>query len=197
MVKGFGFITRYAYDFLKFSSYLSIRGGVLLESFVLFSRLYRQLQFMRKEARFRFEILTDLFAVDRYTSKKRFQLHYVLVSIRNMVRLKVTTLIKEFASIPSICELYSSANWLERECWDMFGLFFRNHCDLRRLLTDYGFSGFPLRKDFPVVGYFEINYDDEQRHIILHPVKMTQDFRTFVFRTPWINKNEKNTHIFK
>lgn len=191
MVKELSFNTRLTIDLLKLSSILSIRGKILLEGATSLSHIYSLLQFLRYETRYRFEILTDLFAIDKYTSKKRFQLFYILISPFNMLRMKVTTRLKEFQTVPSICDLYSSANWLERESWDMFGLFFANHCDLRRLLTDYGFVGYPLRKDFPVVGYFETNYDDEQRHIILQPVKMTQDFRTFVFKSPWVTRNVK------
>jgi len=135
---------------------------------------------------FQYKQLLDLFAVD-YPQKvnKRFELNYYLLSIKYNLRILIKSNVNNIEIIPTISNLYNSANWLERETWDYFGLFFSNHKDLRRILTDYGFEGYPLRKDFPLTGYTEIKYDDETKKIIIDPLEVTQEFRFFDFTTPW------------
>jgi len=117
--------------------------------------------------------------------EERFEVVYNLLSLthNNRVRIKVST--DAETPVPSATAVFSAANWLERETWDMFGIFFSDHPDLRRILTDYGFEGHPLRKDFPLTGYVEVRYDDEQKRVVYEPVKLTQDYRTFDFLSPW------------
>ena len=101
------------------------------------------------------------------------------------MRIRVEVRTDTASAVPSLCNLFLSAEWNEREAWDMYGIFFSDHPDLRRLLTDYGFEGHPLRKDFPLTGYVEVRYDDEQKRVVYDPVKLTQEFRTFDFLSPW------------
>jgi NADH:ubiquinone oxidoreductase subunit C len=107
--------------------------------------------------------------------------------------LRIKTFSSELSFVESLTKVYKSANWLEREVWDLFGVFFSNHPDLRRILTDYGFEGFPLRKDFPLVGFVEVRYDDEKKSIVYEPLSFSQEYRTFAFNSPWeqlVNKSK-------
>jgi NADH-quinone oxidoreductase subunit C len=110
---------------------------------------------------------------------------YNLLSIRQNTRVRLKVATDENTPVPSATGLFSSAGWMEREAWDLFGIYFSEHPDLRRLLTDYGFEGHPLRKDFPLTGYVEVRYDDAQKRVVYEPVKLTQDFRNFDFLSPW------------
>jgi len=131
------------------------------------------------------EQLIDVCGVDYPDRVQRFEVVYSLlsVSLNHRVRVKVST--DEDTPVPSSVSIYPSANWFEREVWDMYGVFFADHPDLRRILTDYGFDGHPMRKDFPLTGYVELRYDPDQRRVVYEPVKLTQDFRTFDFASPW------------
>jgi len=129
--------------------------------------------------------LLDLFAVDYPFKKNRFEINYVFLSLKNIFRVIFKLTVLKDWSVFSLTKFYKSANWLEREIWDMFGVFFYDHPDLRRILTDYGFDGYPLRKDFPITGFKEVRYDDERKKIVLEPIRMTQEFRYFDFTTPW------------
>jgi len=139
-----------------------------------------------------FKILNDICVVDYPEKMDRFEINYNLLSVKYNFRV----FIKSYTSayISSISGLYNSANWIERECWDMFGIFFTNHPDLRRILTDYGFEGFPLRKDFPLTGYIEIRYDDEKSNIVYEPLEMSQEYRLFNFTSPW-EKNQISSQL--
>ena len=130
-----------------------------------------------------FKVLNDICVIDYPEKIDRFELSYNVLSVKYNFRV----FIKSYTSayIPSISSLFNSANWIERECWDMFGVFFTNHPDLRRILTDYGFDGFPLRKDFPLTGYIEIRYDDEKANIVYEPLELSQEYRLFNFTSPW------------
>ena len=110
---------------------------------------------------------------------------YNLLSLRQNQRLRVKIATDEDTAVNSVVEIFSSANWFEREIWDMYGVFFANHPDLRRILTDYGFEGHPLRKDFPLTGYVEVRYDEEQKRVVYEPVSLVQEFRSFDFMSPW------------
>ena len=123
----------------------------------------------------------------------RFQLIYNFLSFKNNNRISLNIEIGEFSSIETLSFIFKSANWLEREVWDLFGIFFLNHPDLRRILTDYGFEGFPLRKDFPLVGFIEIRFDDEKKCILYEPSNFSQELRSFSFLNPWpqFNFNKK------
>ncbi|MEI7606578.1 MAG: NADH-quinone oxidoreductase subunit C [Rhodospirillaceae bacterium] len=140
---------------------------------------------LRDDPRFLFKQLMDVCGVDWPAKEERFEVVYNLLSLKHnrRIRLKLTT--REGVLVPSATAAFSSANWFEREVWDMFGVLFDNHPDLRRILSDYGFDGHPLRKDFPLTGYVEVRYDDELKRIVSEPVKLTQDFRTFDFLSPW------------
>ncbi|KAF2203567.1 hypothetical protein GQ43DRAFT_366564 [Delitschia confertaspora ATCC 74209] len=123
--------------------------------------------------------VVDITAVDYPTKDQRFEVVYNLLSIRHNSRIRVKTYADEATPVPSICDLYDGANWYEREVYDLFGVFFTGHPDLRRIMTDYGFDGHPLRKDFPMTGYTEIRYDEEKKRIVVEPLEMTQAFRNF------------------
>ncbi|KIC56221.1 NADH dehydrogenase [Brevundimonas nasdae] len=134
---------------------------------------------------FGFQQLLDLCGVDYPDRKERFEVVYHLLSLTRNARLRVKVSTDETQPVPSVISAYPAANWFEREAYDMYGMLFSGHPDMRRLLTDYGFEGHPLRKDFPMTGYVEVRYDEEQRRVVYEPVKLTQEFRTFDFLSPW------------
>ncbi|MBT3791838.1 MAG: NADH-quinone oxidoreductase subunit C [Rhodospirillales bacterium] len=129
--------------------------------------------------------LMDVCGVDYPEREKRFDVVYHLLSLRQNHRVRVRARVDENTPIPSVTGVFSAAGWWEREAWDMYGILFSGHPDLRRLLTDYGFEGHPLRKDFPLSGYVEVRYDDDQKRVVYEPVKLTQEFRNFDFLSPW------------
>ena len=155
--------------------------------------LFKVVKTLKDNDKLKFSQLIDLTAVDYPDNPLRFNLIYIFLSIEFNTRLIVNTFIPEDMSIDSITSLFPCANWYEREVWDLFGISFKNHPDLRRLLTDYGFSGYPLRKDFPLSGNIEVRYDMSTKKVVYEPVKLTQDFREFDFESPWEgNKVIKN-----
>ena len=156
--------------------------------------LYKVVKNFKDNDKLKFSQLLELTAVDYPDRKSRFTLVYIFLSIEYNSRIIITTNIEEDETVESITSLFPSANWYEREVWDLFGITFINHPDLRRILTDYGFSGFPLRKDFPLSGNVEVRYDVATKKVIYEPVKLTQDFRDFDFESPWEGKNQKNTN---
>jgi len=129
--------------------------------------------------------LMDICGVDFPKQPERFEVVYNLLSLKHNCRMRVKVLTDETTPVPSVVGVYSAAGWFERECWDLFGVAFSGNPDLRRILTDYGFEGHPLRKDFPLTGYVEVRYDDEQKRVVYEPVKLVQDFRNFDFMSPW------------
>jgi len=142
------------------------------------------------------KILTAISGVDYPYKNKRFEIVYELLSIRYNARIRVKTYVNEIESIESVNDIYSGANWYEREIWDLFGVYFKNHPDLRRLLTDYGFDGYPLRKDFPLVGYQEVRYEEKYKRVIYESIELAQEFRTFDFLSPW-NNDSVNSKVTK
>jgi len=132
-----------------------------------------------------FKILVDLCGVDWPQREKRFDVVYHLLSLTRNARLRVKAKVGEGESIASVIGVYPAAGWFERETFDMYGVAFTDHPDMRRLLTDYGFSGYPLRKDFPLTGYVELRYDDELKRVVYQPVQLVQEFRDFDFMSPW------------
>ena len=148
-------------------------------------QILKALKFIRDDGRCRFEVLIDLCGVDWPERKERFDVVYHLMSPRTNQRIRVKTRTDEATPVASACEVFSAANWYEREAYDMYGILFSGHPDLRRLLTDYGFQGHPLRKDFPLTGYVEVRYDDETKRVVYEPVKLVQEFRAFDFESPW------------
>ena len=149
------------------------------------SSIQQVLAALRDDKYAAFNQLSDLTAVDYPERPERFELVYQLLSMRNNMRLRLLAAVGEGQAVPSVTTVYSAANWAEREVWDMFGIFFAGHPDLRRLLTDYGFEGHPLRKDFPLTGHVEVRYDDTLRRVVNEPVSLVQEFRDFDFLSPW------------
>lgn len=147
--------------------------------------IVKVLTFLRDDINCQFKVLMDVCGVDYPDREERFDVVYNLLSMTHNQRVRVKVRTQEKQPVPSVVSVFSSANWWEREAWDLFGIYFEGHPDLRRILTDYGFEGHPLRKDFPLTGYVEIRYDDEQKRVVYEPVKMAQDFRSFDFVSPW------------
>ena len=152
---------------------------------VLAARIVPVLTRLRDDPQLLFEQLIDVCGVDYPDRVMRFDVVYSLLSVSLNRRLRVKVETDEDTPVPSAVPVYPSANWFERETWDMYGVFFADHPDLRRILTDYGFDGHPMRKDFPLTGYVELRYDPDLRRVVYEPVKLTQDFRTFDFTSPW------------
>ena len=148
-------------------------------------RIVDVLKLLRDHPDYRFQQLIDICGADYPERARRFDVVYHLLSLvkNHRVRIKVQT--DEDTPVPTVVSVYPSADWFEREAFDMYGVFFDGHPDLRRLLTDYGFHGYPLRKDFPMTGYVEVRYDDELKRVVYEPVKLTQEFRQFDFLSPW------------
>ncbi len=143
------------------------------------------LSFLRDDASCLFKVLVDLCGVDYPERGQRFEVVYNLLSLHHNQRIRVKVSVDETTPVPSVCEVYSAAGWYEREAWDLYGIYFAGNPDLRRLMTDYGFEGHPLRKDFPLTGHVELRYDEEQKRVVYEPVQLTQDFRSFDFMSPW------------
>ncbi|HEX9882077.1 MAG TPA: NADH-quinone oxidoreductase subunit C [Hyphomicrobium sp.] len=143
------------------------------------------LTFLRDDPKCRFEVLIDICGVDWPARESRFDVVYHLLSPRLNQRIRVKLKTDETTPVASVVGVFSVANWFEREAYDMYGILFSGHPDLRRILTDYGFQGHPLRKDFPLTGYVEVRYDEELKRVVYEPVKLTQEFRTFDFESPW------------
>lgn len=149
------------------------------------ARIVKVATFLRDDPTCLFACIVDVCGVDYPERAQRFDVVYHLLSLKQnlRIRLKVTT--DEDAPVPSLCAVYPGANWFEREAYDMYGILFTGHPELRRLLTDYGFDGHPLRKDFPLTGFVEVRYDDAAKRVIYEPVRLTQEFRNFDFLSPW------------
>ncbi|SIS37628.1 NADH-quinone oxidoreductase subunit C [Insolitispirillum peregrinum] len=140
---------------------------------------------LRDDVNCKFSQLVELTAVDYPEREQRFDVVYCLLSMKHNQRVRVKLATDEATPVPTVTGVFSTAGWFEREVWDMYGVFFADHPDLRRILTDYGFEGHPLRKDFPLTGYVEMRYDEDQKRIVYEPVKLAQDFRSFDFLSPW------------
>jgi NADH-quinone oxidoreductase subunit C len=140
---------------------------------------------LRDDKQCLFGQLIDICGVDYPERAKRFDVVYHLLSPRRNQRIRLKCEADADTPVPSVVEVFPAANWYEREAYDMYGILFSGHPDLRRILTDYGFQGFPLRKDFPLTGYVEVRYDDDQKRVVYEPVKLTQEFRSFDFESPW------------
>ena len=153
--------------------------------------LKKVILFLKDNPSFNLDTLIDITAIDFPSETKRFSVVYNFLSVTKNFRLKIKVKISEDESVQSICDVFCCANWYEREIWDLFGINFKNHPDLRRILTDYGFNGFPLRKDFPLSGNVEVRYDFTSKKVVYEPVKLTQSFRSFDFESPW--EGEKQT----
>jgi len=144
---------------------------------------------LRDDAACQFEVLIDICGVDYPERADRFDVVYHLLSPRLNQRIRIKIATGETTPVPSVNDVFPAANWYEREAYDLYGIRFTGHPDLRRILTDYGFQGHPLRKDFPLTGYVEVRYDDEKKRVVYEPVKLTQEFRDFDFESPWEGPN--------
>tara|TARA_Y100001949_G_scaffold83158_1_gene70273 strand:+ start:492 stop:1091 length:600 start_codon:yes stop_codon:yes gene_type:complete len=162
----------------------SIKNDELLVK-VEVDNLYSILLFLKTNEQCKFKQLIDIVAADYLGDDQRFRIYYLLLSHENNLRIKVSINLSIDEKAPSIVKLYPSSNWMEREVFDMYGIKFKNHPDLRRILTDYNFKGFPLRKDFPLTGFNEVRYSEKEKKVIYEPVKLEQDYRNFDFESPW------------
>jgi NADH-quinone oxidoreductase subunit C len=159
------------------------RGELTLQ--VQTAAIVRILTYLRDQSNCQFKMLVDLCGVDYPDRDQRFEVVYHLLSLKHNQRVRVKVTTDETTPVPSVTGVFGAANWYEREVWDMYGVYFADHPDLRRLLTDYGFEGHPMRKDFPQTGYVEVRYDEEQKRVVYEPVVMRQDWRSFDFLSPW------------
>ena len=174
-----------SFDFLN-SIMLDINVSEYELSFnIEHTNIVKTLRFLRDEPLLSFTQLIDLCGIDWPEKKERFQVAYNLLSMNNNSRIRVKSYTNNNNSLPSITKLFPSSDWYEREAFDLFGINFERHKDLRRLLTDYGFEGYPLRKDFPLTGYVEVKYDEEKKRVIYKPVELEQEYRNFDFESPW------------
>lgn len=147
--------------------------------------IFELLIFLRDDERCQFRTLVDLCVVDYPEDARRFEVVYHLLSMRRNCRIRLKLAVSEAETVPSAVRAFPAANWYEREAFDMYGVMFDEHPDLRRLLTDYGFEGYPLRKDFPLTGHVQVRYDNEERRVVTEPVKLVQEYRNFDFLSPW------------
>ena len=169
-------------------------GGKIVESVVAYGELtvtvephdlVNVLTFLKRDVQCQFVCFIDASGADYPAREKRFDVVYHLLSPRKNQRIRLKCETDEETAVPSAIGVFPAANWFEREAYDMYGILFSGHPDLRRILTDYGFQGYPLRKDFPLTGYVEVRYDDAQKRVVYEPVKLTQEFRSFDFMSPW------------
>lgn len=155
------------------------------------SEIKKVLLYLRDHTYSKYEVLIDIIGVDYPDRKDRFEVIYLLLSVRYNARIIVKCSVDEVTPVDSVTDIYKVAGWLEREVYDMFGIYFTNNPDLRRILTDYGFTGHPLRKDFPLTGYTEVRYDDTEKRVLYEPVEIAQEFRSFNLLSPWANEVNK------
>jgi len=169
-----------------------LRSEIVRGELILWTRretLLRLMTFLRDDPRSLFKVLVDVCGVDYPERPERFEVVYNLLSLKHNRRVRVKVATDEENPVPSISGVFSTAGWFERETWDLYGVYFADHPDLRRILTDYGFEGHPLRKDFPLTGYVEVRYDEDQKRVVYEPVKLKQEFRSFDFLSPWEGMN--------
>jgi NADH dehydrogenase (ubiquinone) Fe-S protein 3 len=153
------------------------------------SELFNVILFLRDNTNCQYRTIIDMCAVDYPERENRFEVVYNFLSTRYNNRIRVKTSVSEITPVDSITPLFKGANWFEREIWDLYGVYFTGHPDLRRILTDYGFEGHPLRKDFPLSGYVEVRYDEIQKRVVCEPIELSQEYRDFNFSSPWDQGN--------
>ena len=181
-----------ALNLTELEATLAARPGVTTEmafgeltAHVALDGLLGLMEFLKSDPSTRMTSLIDITAIDHPTRPNRFDVVYHLLSMYTNGRVRIKTQVSEVGMVPSLMPIYPAANWFEREVFDLFGILFSGHPDLRRILTDYGFRGHPLRKDFPTTGYTEVRYDEVQKRVVYEPVKLTQEYRQFDFMSPW------------
>jgi len=178
---------QYLLDTLPIYSVNYDRGEITI--IVPSSKLYSIINFLKSNINCQFRTIIDICVVDYPERENRFEVVYNFLSVRYNTRLRVKTSVNEITPVESISSIFKGANWFEREAWDLFGVFFSGHPDLRRILTDYGFEGHPLRKDFPLSGYVEVRYDEIQKRVVCEPIELSQEYRDFNFASPWDQGN--------
>lgn len=177
---------QYVLDCLpKYVQEVQVTAGNELEILIAPSGIIPVLTFLKDHINAQYTNISDLCAMDVLSRECRFEVIYNLLSIRYNTRIRVKTYTDELTPLDSACAVFKGADWYEREVWDMYGVFFADHPDLRRILTDYGFEGHPFRKDFPLTGYVECRYDDEEKRVVVEPVELAQEFRKFDLSAPW------------
>lgn len=169
----------------KYVQKVQLTAGNELEVLIPPEGVIPVLQFLKDNHSAQFTNLVDIAGMDVPNRPNRFEIIYNLLSLRYNARIRVKTYTDELSPVDSANDVFKAANWYEREIWDMYGVFFANHPDLRRILTDYGFEGHPFRKDFPLSGYVEVRYDDEQKRVVIEPLELAQEFRRFELSAPW------------
>ena len=173
-------------DLKKITELSSIKDkGIFYEVTYNYENTLKLFLELKNNELFSFDQLIDITAIDYPSREKRFELVYILLSMKKNKRIILKTAINENDSIDSIIQIFKSSDWYERECYDLFGIKFNNHPDLRRIMTDYNFEGHPLRKDFPLTGHTEVRYDDVEKKVVYEPVKLTQEYRDFDYTSPW------------
>ena len=168
---------------LPLLTYQKIQDEVIIV--VEHTNLLFVLSFLKYHIGYQYTLLSCISGVDLLDKKYRFSVVYDLLSITYSKRIRIKIFLDEVTFATSVVSVFINANWWEREVWDLFGIYFDQHPDLRRILTDYGFEGHPLRKDFPLSGYVEVRYDENKKRVVLEPIELTQEFRSFTFETPW------------
>ena len=171
--------------FEKFSNANIILNNRYIEIQLDKPEIFNTIKELKEDSNFQFDQLIDLTAIDYPSREKRFDVIYLLLSMTLNQRVLIKTSIAQSESIESIIPIHRAADWYERECYDLFGIQFLNHPDLRRIMTDYNFEGHPLRKDFPLTGHTEVRYDDLEKKVVYEPVKLTQEYRNFDYMSPW------------
>ena len=173
-------------DLKKITELSSIKDkDIFYEASFNYENTLKLFQELKNNELFSFDQLIDITAIDYPSREKRFELVYILLSMKKNKRIILKTAINENDSIDSIIQIFKSSDWYERECYDLFGIKFNNHPDLRRIMTDYNFEGHPLRKDFPLTGHTEVRYSEDQKKVISEPVKLEQNYRNFDYESPW------------
>lgn len=173
---------------LKIAPKFIIKAEIVRDEIIIYTiseQLIPLVYFLKNHMHTQLKIITDITVIDYPKKKNRFTIVYNFLSIIYNIRLRLKIKTNELIPVSSINILFASANWYEREIWDMFGIFFYNSIDLRKILTDYGFKGYPLRKEFPLSGYVEVRYDQNKRKIVFEPIELSQEFRNFDFIKPW------------
>lgn len=178
------YLIKIAPSFIDKNIQVNIKENILIINTTK-EALLNLLLFLKNNQFLQFKTLVSITAVDYPKKKNRFEINYFLLSYKLNTRIIIKLETNDTTPVPSITSIYKGANWYEREVWDLFGVFFSNHPDLRRILTDYGFEGFPFRKDFPQTGFVEVRYDDEKKYVTYESLELTQEFRSFDFVNPW------------
>ena len=173
-------------DLKKITELTSIKeSNTFYQSFFKKEDIINIFRELKENELFSFDQLIDITAIDYPSKENRFELIYILLSMKKNKRIILKTLVNENDSIDSIIQIFKASDWYERECYDLFGIKFNNHPDLRRIMTDYNFEGHPLRKDFPLTGHLEVRYSEEEKKVIKEPVKLEQNYRNFDYESPW------------